>query len=66
VNPRRGQAIESEERQCHAPVLMPFDGIMALLRPRTSSKRRDGAIYVEAGGELTWELDIEGEVTAAR
>ncbi len=44
-------------------ILMPFDSIVGRFAAKDIINEENGAIYVEAGDELTWELDKEGEVT---
>ncbi len=44
-------------------LLVPFDGIIGRFAAKDIINEETGAIYVEAGDELTWELDKEGEVT---
>ncbi|MEJ6395624.1 DNA-directed RNA polymerase subunit beta [Gymnodinialimonas sp. 2305UL16-5] len=44
-------------------LLVPFDGIVGRFAAKDIINEENGAIYVEAGDELTWELDKEGEVT---
>jgi len=44
-------------------LLVPFDNIVGKFVARDIINEDTGAIYVEAGDELTWELDKEGEVS---
>jgi DNA-directed RNA polymerase subunit beta len=44
-------------------LLLPFDQIIGRYVAKDIINEETGAIYVEAGDELTWELDKEGEVT---
>ncbi|MCR9089488.1 MAG: DNA-directed RNA polymerase subunit beta [Rhodobacteraceae bacterium] len=44
-------------------LLVPFDHIIGRFAACDIINEETGAIYVEAGGELTWELDKDGEVT---
>jgi DNA-directed RNA polymerase subunit beta len=44
-------------------VLLPFDQIVGKFVSRDIINEDTGAIYVEAGDELTWELDKEGAVS---
>ncbi len=44
-------------------LLVPFDGIVGRFAAKDIINEANGAIYVEAGDELTWEVDKEGEVT---
>ena len=44
-------------------LLMPFDQIVGKYVAKDIINEETGAIYVEAGDELTWELDKEGEVS---
>jgi len=44
-------------------LLVPFDQILGRFAARDIINEETGAIYVEAGGELTWEVDKDGTVT---
>ncbi len=44
-------------------LLVPFDQIIGRFAARDIINEETGAIYVEAGDELTWEVDKEGNVT---
>ncbi|MCR9070050.1 MAG: DNA-directed RNA polymerase subunit beta [Rhodobacteraceae bacterium] len=44
-------------------LLVPFDAIVGRYAAKDIINEETGAIYVEAGDELTWELDKDGEVT---
>ncbi|MBF9028776.1 DNA-directed RNA polymerase subunit beta [Rhodobacterales bacterium HKCCE3408] len=44
-------------------LLLPFNQIVGRFAARDIINEETGAIYVEAGDELTWELDKDGEVT---
>ncbi|MBF9051712.1 DNA-directed RNA polymerase subunit beta [Roseobacter sp. HKCCD9010] len=44
-------------------LLVPFDAIVGRFVAKDIINEETGAIYVEAGDELTWELDKDGEVT---
>ncbi|MEO0702971.1 MAG: DNA-directed RNA polymerase subunit beta, partial [Pseudomonadota bacterium] len=44
-------------------LLLPFDQIVGRYVSKDIINEENGAIYVEAGDELTWELDKAGEVT---
>jgi len=44
-------------------LLLPFDQIVGRYVAKDIINEETGAIYVEAGDELTWELDKDGEVT---
>jgi DNA-directed RNA polymerase subunit beta len=43
-------------------LLLPFDQILNKFVSKDIINEETGAIYVEAGDELTWELDKDGEV----
>ena len=43
-------------------LLVPFEQILGKFVAKDIINEETGAIYVEAGDELTWELDKEGEV----
>jgi DNA-directed RNA polymerase subunit beta len=45
-----------------ADLLVPFDNIVGRFAAKDIINEDTGAIYVEAGDELTWELDKDGEV----
>ena len=45
-----------------AELLLPFDQILGKFVSKDIINEETGAIYVEAGDELTWELDKDGEV----
>jgi len=44
-------------------LLVPFDMILGRFVAKDIINEDTGAIYVEAGDELTWEVDKDGEVT---
>ncbi|MDJ0631447.1 MAG: DNA-directed RNA polymerase subunit beta [Rhodobacter sp.] len=44
-------------------LLMPFDEIVGRFAAKDIINEETGAIYVEAGDELTWEVDKDGDVT---
>lgn len=44
-------------------LLVPFDQIVGRFAAKDIINEETGAIYVEAGDELTWETDKDGEVT---
>ncbi|WOI56493.1 DNA-directed RNA polymerase subunit beta [Palleronia sp. LCG004] len=44
-------------------LLLPFDQILGRYVSRDIINEETGAIYVEAGDELTWETDKDGQVT---
>ncbi|MDD9718939.1 DNA-directed RNA polymerase subunit beta [Dinoroseobacter sp. PD6] len=44
-------------------ILVPFDGIIGKFAAKDIINEENGAIYVEAGDELTWEVDKDGAVT---
>ncbi len=44
-------------------LLVPFDHIVGKFVSKDIINEDNGAIYVEAGDELTWEVDKDGEVT---
>jgi DNA-directed RNA polymerase subunit beta len=44
-------------------LLLPFDQIVGRFVAKDIINEETGAIYVEAGDELTWEVDKDGEVT---
>ncbi len=46
-----------------ANLLVPFDNIVGRFVAKDIINEETGAIYVEAGDELTWELDKDGEVS---
>ncbi|MGR3495783.1 DNA-directed RNA polymerase subunit beta [Citreimonas sp.] len=44
-------------------VLLPFEAIVGKFAARDIINEETGAIYVEAGDELTWTVDKDGDVT---
>ncbi|MBY4894650.1 DNA-directed RNA polymerase subunit beta [Rhodobacteraceae bacterium N5(2021)] len=44
-------------------LLVPFDGIIGRFAAKDIINEETGAIYVEAGDELTWEIGKDGEVS---
>ncbi|QXT39674.1 DNA-directed RNA polymerase subunit beta [Gymnodinialimonas ceratoperidinii] len=44
-------------------LLVPFDGIIGRYAAKDIINEETGAIYVEAGDELTWEIGKDGEVS---
>ncbi|MBE3637383.1 DNA-directed RNA polymerase subunit beta [Mangrovicoccus algicola] len=44
-------------------LLVPFDHIVGRYVSKDIINEENGAIYVEAGDELTWDLDKDGEIT---
>ncbi|MEX5730272.1 DNA-directed RNA polymerase subunit beta [Rhodovulum iodosum] len=44
-------------------ILVPFDQIVGRFVAKDIINEETGAIYVEAGDELTWEVDKDGEVS---
>jgi len=44
-------------------LLVPFEHIVGRFAAKDIINEKDGAIYVEAGDELTWEVDKDGAVT---
>jgi DNA-directed RNA polymerase subunit beta len=44
-------------------LLVPFDNIVGRFAAKDIINEENGAIYVEAGEELTWEVDKNGDVT---
>ncbi|MEC7669221.1 MAG: DNA-directed RNA polymerase subunit beta, partial [Pseudomonadota bacterium] len=44
-------------------LLVPFENILGKFAARDIINEETGAIYVEAGDELTWTVDKDGEVT---
>ncbi|RDC72042.1 DNA-directed RNA polymerase subunit beta [Rhodovulum sp. 12E13] len=44
-------------------LLVPFDQIIGRFAAKDIINEETGAIYVEAGDELTWEIDKHGDVT---
>ncbi|PID95771.1 MAG: DNA-directed RNA polymerase subunit beta [Alphaproteobacteria bacterium] len=60
VTPRAVKKIIDEGKI--TDLLVPFDAIVGRFVARDIINEETGAIYVEAGDELTWELDKDGEV----
>jgi DNA-directed RNA polymerase subunit beta len=61
VTPRAVKKIIDEGKITN--LLVPFDQIIGRYVAKDIINEETGAIYVEAGDELTWELDKNGEVT---
>ena len=61
VTPRAVKALIEEGRV--TDLLVPFDDIVGRYAARDIIDEETGAIHVEAGDELTWEVDREGVVT---
>ncbi|GIT90254.1 DNA-directed RNA polymerase subunit beta [Jannaschia pagri] len=61
VTPRQVKKLREEGQVTE--ILVPFDGIVGKFAARDIINEENGAIYVEAGDELTWEIDKNGEVT---
>src|SRR6056297_3377339 len=61
ITPRAVKQIIDEGKV--AELLVPFDQIVGRYVARDIINEETGAIYVEAGDELTWELDKDGAVT---
>ena len=60
VTPRTVKKLKDEGK---VTVLVPFDQIIGRFVAKDIINEETGAIYVEAGDELTWEVDKDGEVT---
>ncbi|UWQ17352.1 DNA-directed RNA polymerase subunit beta [Jannaschia sp. M317] len=61
VTPRQVKKLREEANV--EEILVPFDGIIGKFAARDIINEETGAIYAEAGDELTWELDKAGEVS---
>ncbi len=61
VTPRAVKKIIDEGKITE--ILVPFDKIVGRFVSKDIINEETGAIYVEAGDELTWETDKDGEVT---
>ena len=61
VTPRAVKKIIDEGKI--TDLLVPFDHIVGKFVAKDIINEENGAIYVEAGDELTWETDKDGEVT---
>ncbi len=61
VTPRTVKKIKDEGKITE--LLVPFDQIVGRFVSKDIINEETGAIYVEAGDELTWEVDKDGEVT---
>ncbi|SMX29719.1 DNA-directed RNA polymerase subunit beta [Pelagimonas phthalicica] len=61
VTPRAVKKIIDEGKITN--LLVPFDQIVGKFVAQDIINEETGAIYVEAGDELTWEVDKDGEVT---
>ena len=61
VTPRTVKKIIDEGKI--TDLLVPFDQIVGRFAAKDIINEETGAIYVEAGDELTWEVDKDGEAT---
>ncbi|TFL18666.1 DNA-directed RNA polymerase subunit beta [Jannaschia formosa] len=61
VTPRQVKKLREESNVSH--VLVPFDAIVGRYVARDIINEETGAIFAEAGDELTWEVDRNGEVS---
>ncbi|MEM6695180.1 MAG: DNA-directed RNA polymerase subunit beta [Pseudomonadota bacterium] len=61
VTPRAVKKIVDEGKI--SELLVPFDQIVGKFAAKDMINEENGAIYVEAGDELTWEVDKDGEVS---
>ena len=61
VTPRTVKKIVDEGKI--TDLLVPFDQILGRFAATDIINEETGAIYVEAGDELTWEVDKDGEAT---
>ena len=61
VTPRAVKKLKDDGKVTE--LLMPFDSIVGKFVSRDMINEENGAIYVEAGDELTLEYDKEGKVT---
>ncbi|MBK1635434.1 DNA-directed RNA polymerase subunit beta [Rhodovulum adriaticum] len=61
VTPRQVKKLVDEGKVTE--LLVPFDQIVGRYVAKDIINEQTGAIYVEAGDELTWEVDKDGEVT---
>ncbi len=61
VTPRAVKKLIDEGKV--SQLLVPFDHIVGKFVAKDIINEETGAIYVEAGDELTWEVDKDGDVT---
>ncbi len=61
VTPRTVKKLKDDGKVTE--LLLPFDRIVGRFAAKDMINEETGAIYVEAGDELTWEVDKDGEVT---
>ncbi len=61
VTPRQVKKLIDEGKVTE--ILLPFDKIVGRFVAKDIINEETGAIYVEAGDELTWEVDKDGTVT---
>ncbi|MEQ9038059.1 MAG: DNA-directed RNA polymerase subunit beta [Silicimonas sp.] len=61
VTPRSVKKLKDDGKV--TDLLVPFDNIVGRFVSKDIINEETGAIYVEAGDELTWEVDKEGNVT---
>ncbi|MGY3437971.1 MULTISPECIES: DNA-directed RNA polymerase subunit beta [unclassified Marinovum] len=61
VTPRAVKKLIDEDKV--KELLLPFDQIVGKFAAKDIINEETGAIYAEAGDELTWEVDKDGDVT---
>ncbi|SDZ60953.1 DNA-directed RNA polymerase subunit beta [Jannaschia faecimaris] len=61
VTPRQVKKLRDDDKV--GQILVPFDAIVGKFAARDIINEENGAIYAEAGDELTWEIDKNGEVS---
>ena len=61
VTPRTVKKLKDDGKV--TDLLIPFDRIVGRFVAKDIINEETGAIYVEAGDELTWEVDKDGDVT---
>jgi len=61
VTPRAVKKVIDEGKVTE--IMVPFDYIVGRFVAKDLINEENGAIYVEAGDELTWDLDKDGDVT---
>ncbi|MFW2545500.1 DNA-directed RNA polymerase subunit beta [Primorskyibacter sp. 2E107] len=61
VTPRAVKKLIDEDKVKN--LLVPFEAIVGKFVAKDIINEETGAIYVEAGDELTWEVDKDGDVT---
>ncbi|SFJ88197.1 DNA-directed RNA polymerase subunit beta [Jannaschia pohangensis] len=61
ITPRQVKKLNEDSKV--SQILVPFDAVVGKFAARDIIDESNGAIFVEAGDELTWEIGKDGEVS---